>query len=1713
VKQIFVFLSACCVCLAAAAGEPEGGLSARYFAGPNFNELKKTQTDPTVDFSDGRKLSAGVAAGGEPFSVRWSGQVKAEADEAHTFQVFSEGGVRLWVNDVLLVDNWRPDKREAAGTIKLSADRWYSLQLDYHGQGNGAAVRLSYSTKSLPVTIIPAANLRPRPGQAEPYPEPYPAPPDFLELAIERMESKDREEYAKKMDLSFEPTFFTLNDLSGYSKPEPRSTALVRAGLEKEQQGEYREALEIYQKVIEQHPDDLYRVSKYGIFVPVGQYCQRRILQFPAKDLTFYRGKHDARAKEAFEQAWTKNSVEGLAEIVEGMLATSYGGRATLALGDAALDRGHYLEALERYTTVCDIFPDKALHTPELDVKIALCRRKLGDGAAEPGGQAKAPSTLAPQQQTLLRRVLDQARQDVPPFHAQLASAPHVACDDYTLFPPSEDPLALREPVWKDTLPGSRKDFFVYTQPLATNNSVIYRHKNIVYCRSILTGELRWKNDLGGRVTWQNRDERQYPQEDVLVQDGLVFTPMHKVGSTLVALDETTGQLKWAYGPMAASTKEEAQMRFEAAPAGGPKTVYAGYVLDDIEGDTHTDTEYGVMAFESATGRVQWRRPVCRMRPGEFSTQFAEKRRNLIRSFTSPPLYAQGTVYYNTNAGAIAAIDALSGQVKWVMRYPYYALPYSVHDSTRQFGHILVEYNPPRQHMPMFWYNQRPLLVGERLYVPAVDSPYLFCIDRRTGGVLWTKRKGTKPWEEWRNRNELDEGEAAYVMGPIASGELVIVYRSRESGVTLVDPATGQTTWYSPDLLLRDDQPVMKYDIGVPTKAAIATNRRFFSTSARPLLTNDGRLVVGSHALINIDGYGLTFGYGYNCAVLDLNTREILDKRRYYTGEVAAVADMYINKVVPEGLKALKDLPYKDEKVRKQIAEMEEIVKDHVPQNQYGPFMPASRVTFQRYGVPFELRFGARTLEMVYDRGAVKKALAARDDPEGLFARAELALGESRLDEAAALMQKCLAGISSEDVDFRAAVNQQLYKVYRALAQSGIRAGRGPQELTSCLGMSQTVSTLADEMETLFALAEAYERTGDHATAGRMLQSAVGIYGQYEYPISAALGAGQQRLLTGAQEVMDNGRQFAHATLYGPQLDRGIELMRSGLPLYFSALSPLEKDLTVRAGDLGAAGLLRLQKASPEFAEKLEQGAKRQLGGIAPEEQLYRLWQFPGTKASQAVLDELLKKAAALKGPEGRRMFWRLVDVASVCRLTVPPGYQARVAPPGESEAAVPLGLPLAEREQPLRSDQEIAWLVLQRPDDRTTRPDMLFLGGRLKKRLDYFTFLLQCVDLVSGKTLWQGKQYWGDRWTEEIRLQGKGNEPGFFEAFVCREVVVVHGLYDVLAFGLEDGKLRWHYRVPFDFEIKHATASGDILVLAGQAETLAVYMPAEDPRGEVVWQQKEQGDVYLPPYFLGDRLVCVRKMPFSLTVRHRATGSLVGRLALADLSLNTKHPLFENGPPEVPAAHDGKLLALTDTWYYILVDVEQMKVVWKRLIDQSDPTRDPAIRFALGGDYLAVVKEDFDRKAIYMLSSRTGEVLWNTDPKKADSPQPLYSMIMEGGRVYGLQVHPGQGFYFAGLDCKTGKPLLKRTEEVGYQGKPMAKLLPRLFGTHAVALVRDGQDFEVKVFDIASGKRLHVTAAKGAGDWGEHGRVSATVQNGRLALLSKDKLKIAAKE
>ncbi|MGQ9660910.1 MAG: outer membrane protein assembly factor BamB family protein [Kiritimatiellia bacterium] len=1178
---------------------------------------------------------------------------------------------------------------------------------------------------------------------------------------------------------------------------------------------------------------------------------------------------------------------------------------------------------------------------------------------------------------------------------------------------------------------------------------------------------------------------------------------MYKVGPSLVALDEVTGQVKWAYGPMVASSEEEARMRFEATPAGGPGSIYATYILDNIEGDSHIDTEYGVMAFDAASGRVRWRREICRLQPGQFAAGFAERRRNRIRSFSSSPLYHEGTVYACTHAGSIAALDALSGRIKWLTRYPYWP---AVHDATRAFGG-LPEWSGTvfthGMHEPSFWFGQRPWIVGDRLFVLPVDSTMMHCLDRRTGKVEWS----------WVKRG----GNYTYVLGPTSEGYLVVATSGRGGIVHLLDPNSGKTVWTSPDPILAEDHPVMvlhhdPYGSAVPG----GFNNRGFFLMARPFLTSDDRL----YTTYYIDcGFNLS-PWCTSLAEISLRDRKVLNRRRYYLPAYQAFIADCIARAAGH-LQQLQELPFKDDRIKEEIRGVEAICKDTVPQNTYGPFVPFSRITFERFGTPFELRFTVRTVEMLYDWEVVKRNLAGRNDPEGLFAKAELALSEHRLKEAAELMRQALTAAPPEDLDFRAAVNQQLYLVYKRLAQSSVRSGQVESELAYCLGMSQTVGSLADEMETLVALSEAYERRGDYRTAARMVQRMIYTYGQHEYELPSLLIGEHEALMALSHGVLDKAADYMKDSLYASEVARPAMLAKRMLRLYFSALSPLRKDLNVRAGELGAQRLLTLRAAWPQLAKELDQEAAEVLAKQTPSEQLLRLWEFPGTAIAQKVLEDLLAQCSRRRqssdisleeAAELRRREWALADAARVAGLRLPEEARVRLLAPPAPKPAAAIELPLAERSLNLEETRGPAWLVLERHGRQDLAPDCIFLSGRVRKKLDN-KFLLYCVDLQSGTIRWKAQEKRGEQWFDEIRLGEKGSEPGFFDAFVWGEVVVTHGMNDVLAFSLEDGKLRWRYTTPYGFEIKHAILSGDLLILVGHSETLALYMGTQDPRGEVAWQTKEEGLPYVAPYLVGDRLVSLRKMPGNLTVRYRSTGRLIGRLALPDLTLFDEHPLIENGPHALPVAHDGTKLVVTDCWYYFMIDVEKMCIVWKRLIDQNDATRLPPMRFAMRGRYLAVVKQDYDVKTIYMLDSDTGEILWKTDPKVPSSPQPLNTILIVGDRLYGIRLHPGQGFYFAGVDCKTGGNLFPMNEQAGYGGKPEAALLDELYGKVAVVRVRDRQDFELKAFDSDTGKLLHTVKVQGTGDFGEHGRVSATVQNGKLVLLGQNDLRWVAKK
>ncbi|HTE12028.1 MAG TPA: PA14 domain-containing protein, partial [Chitinophagaceae bacterium] len=153
-----------------ATGGPGTGLQGTYYNFLNFigpPALKRI--DPTVNNDYGSASPAPGTINADNYSVRWSGQVKPQFSETYTFYAITDDGVRLWVNGVLLIDNWVDQlvATERSGTITLVAGQKYDIIMEYYkSTGNGVA-KLLWSGAHTAKAIIPAAQLYP-PNQPAP---------------------------------------------------------------------------------------------------------------------------------------------------------------------------------------------------------------------------------------------------------------------------------------------------------------------------------------------------------------------------------------------------------------------------------------------------------------------------------------------------------------------------------------------------------------------------------------------------------------------------------------------------------------------------------------------------------------------------------------------------------------------------------------------------------------------------------------------------------------------------------------------------------------------------------------------------------------------------------------------------------------------------------------------------------------------------------------------------------------------------------------------------------------------------------------------------------------------------------------------------------------------------------------------------------------------------------------------------------------------------------------------------------------------------------------------------------------------------------------------------------------------------------------------------------------------------------------------------------
>jgi Protein of unknown function (DUF1800)/PA14 domain/CHRD domain/Bacterial TSP3 repeat len=150
-------------------GEYFTNSSSSYSNSANFNpaNLVMTRVDPTIDFVWGTTTSPITNSG--YYSVRWTGQVQPEYSETYYFDANTDDGVRLWVNNQLIINQWvLRSAADSVGTITLQAGVRYNIQMDYFQGGGNAAAHLSWYSPSQAKQVIPSTRLYPAPAATAP---------------------------------------------------------------------------------------------------------------------------------------------------------------------------------------------------------------------------------------------------------------------------------------------------------------------------------------------------------------------------------------------------------------------------------------------------------------------------------------------------------------------------------------------------------------------------------------------------------------------------------------------------------------------------------------------------------------------------------------------------------------------------------------------------------------------------------------------------------------------------------------------------------------------------------------------------------------------------------------------------------------------------------------------------------------------------------------------------------------------------------------------------------------------------------------------------------------------------------------------------------------------------------------------------------------------------------------------------------------------------------------------------------------------------------------------------------------------------------------------------------------------------------------------------------------------------------------------------------
>ena len=132
------------------------GLKGQYFSGAlNFEGTPDTtRIDSRLDFNWGYQPPISNLAA-DYFSILWQGYIRIPSENLYTFYVNSDDGVRLSIDNDVLIDKLQIAPEGELITSKALMSGIHPIKIYYYEDVGAASINLSWSSGDLPKEIIP----------------------------------------------------------------------------------------------------------------------------------------------------------------------------------------------------------------------------------------------------------------------------------------------------------------------------------------------------------------------------------------------------------------------------------------------------------------------------------------------------------------------------------------------------------------------------------------------------------------------------------------------------------------------------------------------------------------------------------------------------------------------------------------------------------------------------------------------------------------------------------------------------------------------------------------------------------------------------------------------------------------------------------------------------------------------------------------------------------------------------------------------------------------------------------------------------------------------------------------------------------------------------------------------------------------------------------------------------------------------------------------------------------------------------------------------------------------------------------------------------------------------------------------------------------------------------------------------------------------------